>query len=332
MFFDFLLKNKYIIFVPVQDTYFQCIDFKGAKKLSKESILFNYQKLSPFLNSDVAYIQKEDKILLWFFDTKYSSLCTVPEGYLQYEYFAKNKEDIIVIIENSSISIIKEGILRYQSFHEKVLPQEINLLSKNYQTEKKIEKTYKWYESNITKIRNQSLLSIVKNFTNKKDILNILKEKASLLIFPILILLIILTSVQFGINQYLQKKNNELIQKKQKTKDKAKFIFSNISNNKKNILYFESYQKKYKQNAILILDKIIQSIDTNNIKLYYIQFNNKTITLQANAKNIEKFIEKLSKTDEIDSFKLTRQVKREDSLTEIGIDITLKQNVGRARE
>jgi len=320
---SFLIKKNIITLVPINETFFHCTNFLSDKKLSYESVVFNYQKLSPYVNSAIAYVQNDDKLLLWFFEKSNYHLLTVPEGFLYYQYFLKKNRDAIISVEDKIIIVIQQGILRYQSIFHESQQEEIEILSKKYNIQTIINKSSAWHEKNHKKILNQSLIQVVRHFLDKKLLIKEIKEKLSLLILPVAILLTFVTVVHLGINYYLQKEMDILTSQKQETKLQTKEMFDKISLNNENILLFKKYLQKHNQTGVDIFTKLSQLLRKYDIRLYYVQYDRHFITFRLECDTIEGFLEELSTIDQIKAYKLTRQIKSKKGKQDITIEVEL---------
>jgi len=318
---NFLIKKYIITLVPIEETFFQIIEFSSEKNLSYQSILFNYQNLSPFVDSDVSYIQKDDKLLLWFYDKKYKSMFTVPEGYLYSRYFSKGYKDILVTIQGKAIFVIQNHTLLYQS----TIVEEVDILSKKYNIKETLDKSNHWHKKNYKKIINQPLVPIIFNFIDKKLLLQNIKERLLALVIPMFVLLSLMSVAHFFIGQYLQIELDKLALKKQETKIQTKEMFDSVRQNNQNIAYIQKHLKHHDQNTLQILEDIAKLIKIHSIKLFYFEYNRRFISLRAESESIESFLEDLSTIKSINSYKLTRQVKTKDDKKEITVEIVLKE-------
>lgn len=325
MIIGFLLKKNFITLVPVRECYFQSLIFKSDKKLSQKSILFNYQKRSPFSQSSLSYIQTKQHILLWFYDKKYRSFIILPEGYLHYRYFAKIHPNVIAIIENKSMSVIKDGILHYQTAVTKPTEADISILRKQYSIDKVLYKTEVWYRKHLSAIQNQSLFPVLKHFTNREQLTTILKEKISALLFPLMVLVILMSALQYGVQTYLQEQYDKISTQKERSKKKTKKLFDAIAKHNKTRQEIQRYRQKYEQSNIFVLQDLAKIVEEEKLKLYYTDYSKRMLLIRGRSKEIENFLGKLSKIKLIDSYKLTRQIKNREGKLEVAIEIYLKQ-------
>ena len=317
-----------MLIVPIEKTFFVAVDFTSNQKLSYEAVLFNYQNLSPYQNSAVSYLQKGDKLLLWFYEKENHHIFTVPEGFFYYHFFLQEGNDNTLIkIKDKLEQVILDSILVYQTSSHTNSTTSSNLLSKKYAIKNIIEKTQIWNNKTRKKILNRPIWILINNFLDRKRFFDLLKQKAISLLIPLFVVISMMSAAHFVLKQYLQKELSYLSKQKQKTKKQIGGIFTKIQKNNNDIMFIEKYLHKYNSLGSDILISLANIAQSQKAKYYYFIYNAKFITLRLEIKNIENFLEALSKIEKIDSYRVTRQVKTKDGINDLSIEITLKGNM-----
>ena len=324
MIVDFLVKKGLLSIVPIEKTFFVTVDFISSAKLSYESILFNYQNLSPFKDSALSYIQKDEKLMLWFYEKSYQKVFTVPEGFLYYHYFL-NSDNTLIMIENKTSFVIQDGILKYQTSCVEPLCTDKELLLKKFNIQKVIEKSSSWHSKHHKKIINRPLYILLKYFIDRKLLMKTIKKYSIASLIPLSVLLGVMVVSHVVAGQYLQEELDKVNEKRASVKKDVADIFQKITQNRQSIAQLNSYFKKYPSFDTSVLKSLASVLKEEKAQVFYYVHNSHMITMHLLCHNIENFLDKLSKIKQIDSYNLTRQTKTNSGLYNITLEITLKR-------
>ena len=327
LFVNFLIKRNILYIVPVEKTFFTIVDFDSSVKLSYESVLFNFQNLSPFEKSGVSYVQKKGKLLLWFYDQSLYRTFTVPEGFLYYHYFEKQNGNVLVKIEDHLLFAMQDHILAYQIACNDQLCEDESLLVKKFHIKKIVTKSRLWNIQHKAEIYNRPLSVLLQNFLNREHFIQTLKAFTLKLIIPTAILTGLLIIMQLGLQYYLHQQLEEVELRKRTSHKKVQSILHQITVTKKEIAVLQHFFARYALFNTDIQSDLATVLQKFSGHLYYYIQNVHTITMRLTCSGLEDLLSAISRLPSVETYKLTRQIKLSDNQNDISLEITLKQSL-----
>jgi len=265
----YLLKKNIIKFLKIENSFFLYKKLDKKMNLSKDIIMLNYLKESPFIEKNsITSILSEKKLLLWFYKGKQERY--LPEALLVYRQLVKKHQNILCIIEGNikKIVLIKEGMLVSSFSKVKIKKHDIILIKEEFGVDKVITISSDKYENFLEKSY---------QYVTAHDLLNILDIQIDfkslstrLLIFMSLPLLIsaITITVFMGIYLYsLEKEENRLKEEFLKNKVSTLSIKESVNNNRNENIQFNLLADEFRYyDKTVAISNIIQVTMTATLK------------------------------------------------------------------
>jgi len=320
--------KKLVNIVPAEDTYFTYVEKPKPVKFSKEVIILNYKSLSPFENGDLLYLQTKKNIYIWF--TKHRLIdkkIHIPEGYLIYKRFKREKNASIIYNKSkdkSILLIVKNHTLVSQLVSRKEnLEQKVDLLIKEHSLKNPKKIIINSQKMNLT------ILDILEfsNFEINKE--NLIEFGTKFILMPISIVLIINGIFYVAMNSYLKEKINEKKIYLQQLKEKNKDIKSIIYQLEEKKVFWQEFiiQEKNHPSFHYILNEIAKVIKSNNGYINRLEFEGNFLSIWAGLRgNTSLVVQSLLDTELFKDIKIVSSVKdrKKEGYEIINMEIYLK--------
>lgn len=143
---ELLFKRSIVSVLKIEESFFKRVKLK--EKIPKELLKLNYERFSPFKQNHLRALHQNEILYLWFYPSKIEAKVVIPEAYILFHFFKRDKKNTIFVIESDVTKVLVVGddeILEsfyLRNFDAKILQatkerfgieNEIRLSAPNYQ-------------------------------------------------------------------------------------------------------------------------------------------------------------------------------------------------------
>jgi len=327
----YLLKYNLLSIIPTQKLFFLASDVPQGTKLSRELLMLNYEKKSPFKNPYICYYQEKSALYVWFCKTKqFKELLVVPENFIIYKALQELPDGMFLFDGQVQLLLVLQQKRLVAQFvvsdaSEVVVAQEeYNCKNVTHLSEKQYQD---YFNEGLQKVTLNDLRQFANINLSKEKVQNFVMQK---LAYPFVVVLAFYMLVTYAQGYFMQQTINTLTQKyqtlkKQNTKTKEAVRHHNQTVRKLNSFVKHELSNINPLQVLYDLNKII--LPTNKAKIIYLDIASNLVNLRIQTKNDDgiKYLQRLNKLAYVKEVIITNTFKRRDGVKVFSYAITLKK-------